>query len=119
MLVAYKNSANLFQHESKPLLEKLKNKDSQDDITKELEKVYCKENISVEQLSSQLMTTRNQGIVQPEPRMSYNFYKIAFHPSNVKILKSIADACRDRKWTRTKMNDFWRMRKDLGEPKTS
>ena len=65
------------------------------------------------------MTTINQGIVQPEPRMSYNFYKKIVHPSNIKIPKKITDACRDRKWTRTKMDYFWRMRKDLGEPKTS
>ena len=59
MLVANKDSVNLFQHESKPLLEKLKNKDSWDDVTKELEKVSSEENILVEQLSSQLMTRIN------------------------------------------------------------
>lgn len=33
MLVANKNSTNLFQHESKPFLQKLKNKDRWDDVT--------------------------------------------------------------------------------------
>ena len=57
MLVANKNSTKLFEHKSKPLLEKLKNKDSLDDITKEMEKFSTEEKISVEQLSSQIMTS--------------------------------------------------------------
>ena len=33
--------------------------------------------------------------------------------------KEIKEACRSELWTQTKMNDFWEMRLNLGEPKTS
>ena len=32
--------------------------------------------------------------------------------------KEIKEACRSKSQCQTKMNDFWEMRKNLGEPKT-
>ncbi|GLJ04972.1 hypothetical protein SUGI_0007990 [Cryptomeria japonica] len=119
------NSSALCQHESKPLLEKLRNTDSWDKVKKEMEKIVADKNISTEEISSQIMalkmhiertTEEGQDI---QNRRSYNFYLKSANPSNKSIPKSILHECKENYFTQTKINDFWNMRRNLGEPKTS
>ena len=50
---------------------------------------------------------------------SHNFYHKASQPSRKSIPKDLVDECTDGNWTRTKISDFWEMRMNLSEPKTS
>ena len=48
----------------------------------------------------------------------FNLYKKASQPTKKSIPKAIKEACISKYWCQTKMNDFWEMRQNLGEPKT-
>ena len=50
---------------------------------------------------------------------SSNFYKKANKPYKKPIPKELMNECIDARWSRRKISQFWEMRKNLGEPKTS
>ena len=102
-----------------PLIEKLKNMDSWDEVKKEMEKLAKKNNISMQELSSQIMTFHISESHKSEAVTYLNFYKKASQPAKKPIPKAIKQACMDEYWCQTKVNDFWEMRQNLGEPKTS
>ena len=50
---------------------------------------------------------------------SSNFYKKANKPSTKPTPKELMNECIDVGWSRSKISQFWEMRKNLSEPKTS
>ena len=102
-----------------PLIEKLKNMDSWDEVKKEMEKLAIENNISMQELSSQIMTFHILESHKSKVVTYFNFYKKASQPAKKSIPKVIKEACRSELWCQTKMNDFWEMIQNLGEPKTS
>ena len=102
-----------------PLIEKLKNKDLWDEVKKEMEKHATENNISMQELSSQIMTLHISKSHKSGPLTYLNFYEKAFEPSKKSMPKAIKEACISEMWCQTKITDFWKIRKNLGEPKTS
>ena len=101
-----------------PFIEYLKNMDSWDEVKKEMEKHTTENNISMQQLSSQIMTLHILDSYKLGPLTYLNFYEKASKPSKRSMSKEIKEACRSALWCQTKINDFWKMRQNLGEPKT-
>ena len=99
------------------LIEKFKNMDSWDAVKKEMEKHAMENNISMEELSSQITKLNISESHKLEPIMYPYFYKKASQPSKKSMPKEIKEACRSELWTQTKMNEFLEMQKKLGEPK--
>ena len=54
-----------------------------------------------------------------EPLTYFNFYEKASKLSKKSMVKAIKEACISELWCQTKITDFWKMRQNLGEPKTS
>ena len=54
-----------------------------------------------------------------EPLTYLNFYEKAYEPSKKSMMKASKEECISEMWCQTKMIDFWKIRKNLGEPKTS
>ena len=76
-----------------PLIEKLKNKDSWDAVKKEMEKHVVENNISMQELSSQITTLHISESHKSEPLTYLNFYKKAYEPSKKSMPKEIKEAC--------------------------
>ena len=72
-----------------PLIEKLKNMDLWDEVKKETEKLAIENNISMQELSSQITTFHILESHKLEPMTYFNFYKKAFQPTKKSILKEI------------------------------
>ena len=89
-----------------------------DEVKKEIEKHEIDNNISIQELSSQITTLHISKSHKTNPVTYSNFYKKASQPSKKSILKEIKEACRAKLCTQTKMNDFWEMRQNLSKPKT-
>ena len=53
-----------------------------------------------------------------EPLTYLNFYEKAYEPSKKSMSKEIKEECVSEMWCQTKITDFWKMRQNLGEPKT-
>ena len=118
-LIANGNSMSKYQHQVMPLIEKLKNKDSWDEVKKEMEKHVAENNISMQQLSSQITTLHISESHKSGPLTYLNFYEKASEPSKKSMPKAIKEACISEMWCQTKITEFWKMRQNLGEPKTS
>lgn len=83
-----------------------------------MEKYAAENNMSIQELSSQIMALHKQkGKVQA--MTSPNFYKKVDKPSTKPIPKELMNECIDARWSQSKISQFWEMRKNLGEPKTS
>ena len=83
-----------------------------------MEKYAAENNMSIQELSSQIMALHKQkGKLQG--MTSSNFYKKADKPSTKPIPKELMNECIDVGWIRRKFSQFWEMRKNLSEPKTS
>ena len=53
------------------------------------------------------------------PLTYLNFYEKASKPSKKSMPKEVKEACVSKMWCQTKITKFWKMRQNLGEPKTS
>ena len=84
-----------------------------------MEKHAAENNISMQQLSSQISTLHILESHKSGPLTYLNFYKKAYEPFKKSMPKAIKEACTSESWCQTKMTDFWKMRQNLGEPKTS
>ena len=76
-----------------PFIEKLKNKDSWDEVEKEMEKHAIENNISMQELSSQIMTLYILDSHKLEPLTYLTFYKKASEPSKRSMVKEIKESC--------------------------
>ena len=97
----------------------MKSKDSWDEVTKEMEKHAIVNNISMQELSSQIMKLHISKSHKSKPVTYLNFYKKVSQPSKSSMSKAIKEAQKYELWCQTKMTNFWKMRQILGEPKTS
>ena len=88
-LIANGNSTRKYQHQEMPLIEKLKNKDSWDKVKKKMEKHATKNNISMQELSSQIMTFHISESHKSNAMTYLNFYKKASQPAKKPIPKAI------------------------------
>ena len=118
-LIANGNSVSKYQHQEMPLIEKLKNKDLWDEVKKEMEKHATENNISMQELSSQITKLHISESHKSRALTYFNFYEKTTKPSKKSMLKVIKEACVSEMWCQTKITKFWKMRQNLGEPKTS
>ena len=118
-LIANGNSTSKYQHQEMPLIEKLKNKDLWDEVKKEMEKHATENNISMQELSSQIMTLHILESHKSKTLTYLNFYEKASKLSKKSMVKAIKEACISEMWCQTKITDFWKLRQNLGEPMTS
>ena len=93
--------------------------DSWDEVKKEMEKHETKNNISIQELSSKITTLHILESHKSKPLKFLNFYEKASEPSKRSMSKAIKEACTSSLWCQTKMNYFWKMRQNFGEPRTS
>lgn len=77
-----------------PLIEKIKKMDSWDEVKKEMEKHATKNNISMQELSSQITTLHMSESHKSNPIMYLNLYKKVSQPSKKSMSKVIKEACR-------------------------
>ena len=75
------------------MIEKLKNKDSWDEVKKEMEKHAAENNISMQQVSSQITTLHISESHKSKPLTYLNFYKKASQPSKRYMPKVIKETC--------------------------
>ena len=95
-----------YQHQEMSFIEKLKNKDSWDEVKKEMEKHAIENNISMQELSSQIMTLHISESHKSKPLTYLNFFKKASQPSKKSMSKAIKEACTSELWCQTKMIAF-------------
>ena len=98
-LIANGNSASKYEHQEMSLIEKFKNMNSWDEVKKEIEKHATENNISMQELSSQITTLHISESRKSECVMYSNFYKKASQPSKKSMPKGIKEACRSELWT--------------------
>ena len=79
-----------------------------DEVKKEMEKHAIENNISMQELSSQIMTLHISESHKSKPLTYLNFYKKASQPSKRSMPKAIKEACVSELWCQTKMNDIWK-----------
>ena len=79
-----------------------------------MEKHATENNISMQELSSQITTLHISKSHKLEPLKYLNFYEKASEPSKKSMPKAIKEACIFEMWCQTKITEFWKMRQNLG-----
>ena len=77
-----------------------------DEVKKKMEKHVAENNISMQQLSSQITTLHISESHKSRPLTYLNFYEKASEPSKKSMSKAIKEACVFEMWCQTKITEF-------------